>query len=248
MRKIVKRKWMKRGLAVVVFFLIFAITFTLNQLYIKKNTDMVNVLVAVDKIPAYSLVTKDKVMLAKRPRSVAPGEVLFTLKDIVNSKYYTLDLGFGKGDIIRSDRLSQENGSTLTNLAKLGEENKMLVAVDTNLVKSCANLVEPGTVVDAVVFIEAKDVYEDDIIISPQEDPYLANLIVIDKKNSESTVPEEKGREAIPAVVTLILDQDKLDVAKALVEYNEKGSIYLLPVGFQGDAYLASSTKYSKGE
>ncbi len=248
MRKVIKRKWLKRVLAVMIFFLIFVITFTLNQQYIKENTDMINVLVAVEKIPAYSLVTKDRVIMAKRPRSVVPPGAILTLQDLEKNKYYTLDLGFGKGDIIRTDRLSHENGSSLTNLAKLTEQNQMLVAVDTNLVKSCANLVQPGAVVDAIVFIEAQDLYEDDIIISPKEDPLLANLTVVDKKNSESAVPEEKGREAIPAVITLILDQNKLDVAKALVEYNERGNIYLLPVGFQGDAFLAGTAKYSNGE
>ena len=61
---------------------------------------------------------------------------------------------------------------------------------------------------------------------------------MVDKKNANSAVVEEEGREAIPAVVVFKLHQNQQNVAKALVKYNETGTVYLLPVGFQGDVFL----------
>jgi len=241
LRKIVKQKWLKTGLVVLVFLLIFATTFTLNRLYIQKNTDMVAVAVASSKIPAFSLLTSDKVTLSKRPRAVVPKEaVLDTTTLFSGKKYYSCDLGFGAGDIIRLDRLSEGKSTGMGNITSLEEEHKMLISVNTNLVKSCSNLVTPGTVVNAIVFIKGQMMGEADRIISPAEDPRLSNLLVVDKKNAESSPPAESGREAIPAVVTLIMDKDNIDTAKALVQYNEKGSVYLLPVGFKGDVYLST--------
>lgn len=241
MRKILKKKLQKGGAVVLLFLIIFTVTFTLNRLYIKKNTDMVNVVVAAKKIPAFSLLTIDQVKLAKRPNSVVPKEAIIDTNVLSDgNKYYATDLGFGSGDIIRTDRISEEISSKENILASLENENKILISIDTNLVKSCANIVSPGTLVNVIVFIKGQMIEEPDMIISPVEDPRLANLLVIDKKNSESSPISEKGREAIPAVVTFLMDKENLEGAKALVQYNEIGSVYLLPVGFKGDIYLAS--------
>jgi Flp pilus assembly protein CpaB len=236
-------------LVVLVFVLIFVVTFILNQNYIKKNTDLVNVLVAVKKIPAFSSLTVDQVALAKRPRVVVPREAVLDVSTLFSEKtYYVSDLGFGIGDIIRLDRLSNEDTKGIGKVSSLGEENMMLISINTNLVKSCANLVVPGTLVNAIVFVKGQMLDEPDRIISPAEDLSLANLLVVDKKNAEATIPTEKGREAIPAVVTLIIEKDNLEIAKALVQYNETGSIYLLPVGFESNIYLASEVRKQQGE
>lgn len=239
MRKLIKQKYLKAGLVIIVFCLITAATFTLNRMYIRKNTDMVNVAVAFQKIPAFTQVLPEQVKLAKRPRSAVPSEAILDTAELTRMKYYANDLGFGEGDIIRADRLSTEKSSKVGELSSLDAENKMLIAVSTNLVRSCANLVTPGARVDAVVFIPSRELDEGDLLISPLEDPRLANLLVIDKKNAESSPPPDSGREAIPATVTMIIDKADLEIAKALVQYNETGSIYLLPVGFDGAVHLA---------
>lgn len=244
MRRIVKQKWIKSGIVICVFWLIFITTFLLNRAYIRKNTDMISVLVAANKIPAYTIITEDMITIAKKPRSVVTKDTVLNI-DQLKGYFYTEDLGFGQGDIIKLDRLSNSNNSSpsIGNLVKLNNENKMLIAINTNLVKSCASLVEPGAVVNAIVFIKGEDMSATDKVISPAEDPRLANLLVLDKKNAEAGQTADSGRDAIPAVITLVLDKTDLDVAKTLVEYNEIGSIYLLPVGFKGDTYLMSVNK-----
>lgn len=242
MRRVVRQKWLKMGLVAVTFGLVFSITYTFNRAYIKNNTDLVTVVVAARRIPAYSLIEEGRLTLAPRPRSVVPGEAVRSLADLAGKRYYTGELGLGEGDILRLDRVAEKNNTPVGNLMTLAAENKMLVSVNTNLVKSCANQVVPGTLVNAVVFIKGEMVNAPDQVISPAEDARLGHLLVVDKKNAESAPPPERGREAIPAVVTLVLDNTDLETAKALVQYNEKGSVYLLPIGFQGDVYLAAQS------
>lgn len=241
MRKVLRKKLLKSALVVLVFIMIFGITFTLNRLYIRKNTDMVNVVIAAKKIPAFSQITEEQVKLSQLPSSVVPKDAIAdTNLFSEGNKYFTADLGFGIGDIIRLDRLSDGKSDGLNILTSLEDENKTLVSINTNLVKSCANLVSPGSLVNVIVFIKGQMIEEPDKIISPVEDARLTNLLVIDKKNAESSSITEKGRESIPAVVTFMMDKENIETAKALVQYNEIGSVYLLPVGFKGDVYLAA--------
>ncbi len=232
----------------IAFIAIFLITFTVNRQYIARNTDLVSVAVANTKIPAYSRLNQTDISMRKFPKSAVPKDAVLDPTPYTKDEvYYTGDIGFSQGDIIRAGKLTTSDMEPATKLARLKDDKKMLLAIDTNLVKSCANLVTPGSRVNAVVFIKGEgssgfmgDSEENkDKTISPAEDPYLANLLVVDKKNADASPPPETGREAIPAVITIMLDEDNLEAAKALVEYNEKGSIYLLPVGFESDFYLA---------
>lgn len=243
MSKAVRRKILKTLLVITVFVLIFFGTFTINNRYIKENTEMARVAVAIREVPAYAQLKKEDLILAKRPLSVVPRDAIYDLNEFLDQGiFYTGELGLESGDILRKERLFQADQNPLGSLARLGDDNKMLVAVNTDLVKSTANLVVPGAIVDAVVYLEGDNEIPDQIL-SPTEDPRLSNLLVVDKKNAEAAVPAAEGREAIPAVITIMLDREDSDIAKALVEYNEKGCIYLLPVGFQGDIYLAAQAK-----
>lgn len=241
MRKMIRIRWFKIALIILTFAVTFALTFFLNRAYIRKNTDLIEVLVATKKIPAYSLVSRDNTTITKRPRASLPPEVLPALDHFAQGKQeYTADLGFGAGDVIRKDRFLAGNDA-LNILATLNRDKKMLLAVGTNLVRSCAGLVTPGSLVNAVVFMKGDSQGVPDKIISPGEDARLANLLVLNIKNSDAVPPKESGKEAIPAVATLVLDSNNIETAKALVQYNEKGSIYLLPVGFSGETYLAEA-------
>ncbi|MFY9173750.1 MAG: SAF domain-containing protein [Peptococcia bacterium] len=243
MNKAVRQRIWKTLLVMIVFVVIFYVTFKINNRYIRENTEMVRVAVAIREIPAYTQIKEEDLILAKRPLSVIPKDAVYDTKELLESgTYYTGEFGLEAGDILRVERLFLSDQNPLGSLARLRDENKMLIAVNTNLVQSTANLVIPGAVVDAVVFI-AGDNETPDQVISPLEDPRLGDLLVVDKKNSEAAIPAEKGRDAIPAVITIMLEREELDIAEALVSYNELGSIYLLPVGFEGDIYLAAQAK-----
>ncbi|MDD2432611.1 MAG: hypothetical protein PHX01_02745 [Clostridia bacterium] len=239
MRKFFRKKGWKVFFVLLAFCAVFFITYTLNDLYIKQNVQTVRVATVTKKIPPYTLVTKEQVTMLPLPVSVVPEDAVLNVEEFFQGqKYYTNELGLGAGDLLRREKLSADNTSPLGKLTRLSDDQTMLVAINTNLVQSCANLVVPGTLVHAIVYIKAKGMGEEDVVISFAEDPGLANLLVVDKKNANSAVVEEEGREAIPAVVVFKLHQNQQNVAKALVKYNETGTVYLLPVGFQGDVFL----------
>lgn len=235
MRKLEKQKYIKIGIVAIGFIVVLAVTFVINRAYIRANTDMVSVAIATKKISAFSEIKSTDVTLAKRPRSMADEDTIIDLSVLKEQAHYTQDLGFGEGDIIKKSRLTTNRTSAL---GRLNQEGKMLVAINTNLVQSCANFVVPGTVVNAIVFIKSLDPSKPDEVYSYKTKPELANLLVIDKKNAESAVPPQSGREAIPAVVTIELPMTDAATAEALVKYNELGSIYLLPVGFDPTVHL----------
>ncbi len=235
MRRLTRIRIFKTALLMATFLMVFTVTFMINRTYIRKHTELVEVVVAANKLSPYSLVTRDDLTMSKRPRSVVGAEAVRDLEFFGPEKsYYTEELGFGKGDIISQDRIFETETSKLGQIVKLANENKMLLSVNTNLVRSCANMVTAGTYVDLIVYLDDREKEDSDTIISPAEDARLSSLLVVATKNSEASGIEEEGRNAIPAVVTFELTRDKMDVAKVLVKYNEKGSIYLLPVGYSG--------------
>jgi Flp pilus assembly protein CpaB len=238
-RRIIKQKILKACLVVGLFVFIFLTTYHLNQAYLKKHTDLVRVSVARKEIPAYSRVTREDITFSLQTRSSLPPDSIFDPDGFFQGRsYFTGNLGFGPGDVIRSSRLNQNSLMPFHVLAQLQENKQMLVTIQTNLVQSCSNFVEPGALVNAFVFIKGNSHDIPDRIISPLEEPHLGNLLVFDIRNAEGQKLAEEGREALPAVVTLVLDSHNLDAAKVLVEYNETGNIYLVPIGFDASSRL----------
>lgn len=237
----VRKKGWKIVLVLITFVVVFGGTYILNDHYIKKNVQTVQVAKISKKVLPYSLLTKEQVTMTLMPEAAVPEDAVFDLEEFFQEKqYYTGELGFGVGDLLSPRKLLPDNDAPLGKLVRLVDEQTMLIAINTNLVQSCANLVLPGTLVHALVYIKGKGMGEEDQVISFLENPDLANLLVVDKKNANSVGIEEGGREAIPAVVVFQIGQNRPNVAKTLVEYNEKGVIYLMPVGFQGDVFQDS--------
>jgi hypothetical protein len=96
--------------------------------------------------------------------------------------------------------------------------------------------------VDALVYIPGRESYEESRpaeIIGPAEDPLLKGLLVIDKKTTnglslnDQSLDDGYGRDLIPAVVTLMVEEHDLERVKALIRYNEEGKIYFSPTGNQ---------------
>lgn len=236
------KKWITVTIITISLALIFSATFYINRLYIKKNTDMENVAVTTKKITPYSKLLKTDLKLKKKVKSEIPEDAIYNINELFKDKevLYAGELGFGEGDILRKSRITDNENNPFSKALELNGTGKMLVSVNTDLVRSTANFVKKGVRVDAVVFVKAEQRGMPDMVITKRENPNLANLLVIDKKNDESTEPKEEGREAIPYVVTI--ETDKLEVASDLVRFNEIGKIYLLPVGVDTGYYLKQQT------
>lgn len=225
-------------LVIITFCGVFLLSYFLNQAYLRKNTATMEVVMVTKKVPPYSLLSKEDLAVMTIPQAIVPDDAVLDLEEFwQDSPYYTTDLGFGAGDLLCTEKLSSDHFTAWGKMAALTNEESMLIAINTNLVQSCANLVIPGSLVEAIVHLPAKGMEEEDQVISRLEEPALANLLVVDKKNAQAAPIEKDSREAIPAVVVLKLHKNQQTTAKKLVYYNEKGTIYLLPVGFRSEIF-----------
>jgi len=175
-----------------------------------------------------------------------PEDAIYNIDEFFKEKEYvfTGELGFGEGDKIRTARLSDSESSPFGKALDINGTGKMLVSVNTDLVRSTANFVKKGVMVNAIIYIQAAERGMPDMVITHRENPLLAELLVVDKKNAEAGEPTEKGREAIPSVVTF--KTSNIQQASDLIRFNEVGKIYLLPVGVDAEFYLKQQIIASK--
>ena len=184
--------------------------------------------------------TPEKLTMAEKPVLGLDGDYIADINEfLAQGPWYMGDIGMGAGDVLRPVRLApaaEAGGDWRWEFDR--REHVRLIAIETNLVRSGGDWLWPGVVADALVYIPAKESYDDpqpSMVISPEEDPLLKGLLVIDKKNANGVsiddhiIEEGYGRDMLPAVVTLMIDGDDLDRIRALIRYNEEGKIYLSP-------------------
>jgi hypothetical protein len=218
---------------------VFGLSFILNQAYLQRAASLVSVVVAGHDILPGSLLTSSDLEITQRPVLSLGNDYWQEINpELLQAQWYAGQLGIGKGDIIKPSRLNQESMMTGSALLRMGSEDKRLIAVETDLVRSCSSWLEPGTLVDGLVFIKGKEGYEasPDVVIGPQEDPLLKDLLIVDKKNSTGLSLNQEnenglGRDTLPAVITIMLEYTDEEKAKALIRYNEQGKIYFSPKG-----------------
>ena len=231
-----------KGLIICVSFVaVFGITYRLNQTYLREAAETVVVVVAAEDLPPGTLLTPEKLILAERPAMGLGTDVAEDIAVLLEQEpLYAGEIGFGVGDVVRPDRLRTEaEGDDEDGLWDFSrQEQARLVAVETSLVRSSGDWLRPGMLVDAIVYIPAKESYEDpqpSATIGPEEDPFLRGLLVIDRKNANGLTlgdmagEEGYSRDALPAVVTLMVDKEDIERVRALIRYNEEGRIYLSP-------------------
>ena len=244
MNKYLRYKIMRNLILCLVFVCLTLATYLTNKRYIEKNTQMFDVVSANQNILPFSKITDKQLCIKKKTKSSIPNDAFFEMDAFKSSSiWYTKEIGFGKGDTICLDKISNGSESETGRLAGLTEDKKMLVTIKTDLVKSCANMVVPGTLVNAVIFIEGGAKGEIDEVISFIENPDLEGLMVFDKKDTPSYMGDDSSDKAIPVCITLQIDKGNEKLAKDLVRYNETGCIYLLPIGIETREYLKTIGK-----
>ena len=230
-----------KGLVICVAFLaVFGITYRLNQNYLHQMAETVTVVAArTDLLPGEPL-TRDKLVMAEKPAFGLGGDYATGITDLLaDGPWYIGGIGFGAGDTIQPGRLTAAAAAGGDWLWEFNRRDQArLVAVETSLVRSSGDWLWPGMIVDALVYMPAKERYDDPqpaYIIGPEEDPLLRGLLVIDKKNAGGMtlngqmIEDGFSRDMLPAVVTLMIDERDTERAKALIRYNEEGKIYFSP-------------------
>ena len=232
---------LKGAVICVSFAVVFVVTYRLNQDYLRQAAETATVVTAgVDLLPGEPLQAAH-LLLSEKHVFALDGDYIEDIDALLESgPWYVGDLGFGAGDVLRPGRLlpAAETGGE-RRWEFQSRERVRLVAVETTLVRSSGDWLWPGMLVDAMVYIPARDSYDDpqpSCIIGPEDDPLLGGLMVIDKKNANGLSldghmeVDSYSRDLLPAVVTLILDEGDTERAKALIRYNEEGRIYFSPI------------------
>ena len=232
-----------KGLLICVSFVaVFVVTYRLNQSYLQQVVETQAVVTAITDILPGEALDPGNLQLSEKAVFGLGGDLITDLHAFLeNGPWYAGDIGIGAGDILRPERL-------VNAAAYAGDwrwafdqrEGARLIAIETSLARSSGDWLWPGALVDALVYIPAKESYEDSRpsqVIGPDDDPFLRGLLVIDKKNAngmslgEGAAEEGYSRDALPAVVTLMIEEGDIGRAMALVRYNEEGRIYLSPSG-----------------
>ncbi|GEM_PF-2310606 len=220
----------------LIFCLIFGITYRLNQTYLQKVSETAPVVAARRTLSPGTLLTVEDLIVTERPLAGLGDDYCRDISALFETgEWYTDTIGLGKGDVLRPSRLVKESVTEESLLQRLSKEQKCLIAVETDLVRSCGNWLAPGTRVDGWVYISGKDGFDTvpEQVIGPLEDPCLSNLLIVDKKNKNAMPLESLNDEAIkdplPVVLTLMVEQNDEERIRALVRYNEIGKIYFSP-------------------
>ena len=234
-----------KGIIICVSFTgVFGVTFRLNQIYLREIADTVMVVTAKRDLHPGEPLTEDMLQIAEKPAFGLNGDYAEDISVLIGKgPWYVGGIGFGAGDVLRPGRLvtAESSGGDLR-WEFNRQNNARLIAVETSLVRSSGDWLWPGMLVDAMVYIPAKERYEDpqpSRIIGPDEDPLLGGLRVIDKKNAngmtlgDQAMEDSYSRDYLPAVVTLMVDKHDLERIKALILYNEEGKIYFSPTAEQ---------------
>ena len=235
-----------KGLVVSISFaVVFVVTYGLNRTYLRQVAETKTVITAKYMLlPGKPLVAGDLALTEKPVFGLGEDYAQDIDTLLLSGPWYIGELGLGAGDVLRPNRLrnaADTGGFMRWEMQR--RDDVRLIAVETNLVRSSGNWLWPGTMVDAFVYLPAKDSYDDPQparIIGPRDDPFLQALLVIDKRNNSGASLQEGSdasgesmetynRDTIPTVVTLMVDIHDVERVKALISYNEEGEIYFSP-------------------
>lgn len=226
MKNFLKKLWNKHTYRVTVFGLAILLTATVvvvAKKYVDGNTQMVEVVVAKENIdPNKELI--DLVEVGSMVKSQVPEDAVYSLDELSGSKYYAGPIGFHKGQALQKSGITTSDKSGYGSALDL-EDGQHLVAVKVDQSSSTGGMVKPGVLVDAMVYLKG-DVGSSSTI-SSEDDPDLANLLVVGRENSEGLSPGEEGRSSLTTIV--IVKAPSVKVYEKLVKYQEDGKVYLAP-------------------
>lgn len=231
MKTIAKKSWNKHTYRVTVIVLALLLSLgvvLVAKQYVSSNTELVDVVVAKDNIDPNKQVN-ELVEMGKKVKSEVPEDAIYDLAEVTGTKYYAGAIGFHKGQALQKSGITTSDKSNYGSTLDL-EDSERIVAVKVDQSSSTGGMVKAGVIVDAVVYL--KEDGGGSSVISSEEDPDLANLLVVGRENSEGTSPGEDGRSSLTTIV--IVKAPSVEVYKKLVRYQEDGKVYLAPAGIMG--------------
>lgn len=222
-----KRYWNKytRSIVIVATGLIIGLVAIMyNQHLIDSQVETSQVVVLKEDIAPFAKITKEQLEYQNMTISSIPEDAVRDAKELDLDNMYASEYGLIKGSSLRKSYVTTKEQSKLG--TAIGLKNGMFeIGVATTLAQSAGDGIKPGVYVDAIAFVHN----DQSGLGKTIEDPKLKNILVKKRLNSEGTEPNSNsGNSLIPIVAVLEVDKGQ---AKALMEYQETGKVYLLPSG-----------------
>ncbi|MFJ2043945.1 hypothetical protein ACIOBL_10090 [Paenibacillus taichungensis] len=238
-----KKLWNKatRRIFIVAVALILAGTAVVIQSNIvKRQTTTELIYVAKENLLPYSLV-EGMFVQRKVVQSEIPDDAIRDLKELNGEAWVTSDVGIPAGVPVSKSLLVPAKDSKYGESLEL-KDGAMFVGVQTDQVKSAGDMIKPGTVADAYVYIEGAD-REPARLITPADDPLLKGLLIKERQNQNGYEPQREGtgnQNPIPSIAVVETTDPK--VAAALIRYQEEGKVYFTPTGVALDSNMIKKT------
>ncbi|MNW54119.1 hypothetical protein D3C74_317070 [compost metagenome] len=230
-----KKLWNKvtrRLLIVFAAFILAGAAVAIQSSIVNKQVTTELIYVAADNLPPYSLI-EGALVQRKVVKSEVPEDAvrdLRDLKELEGESWVTTEIGIPKGIPVSKSMLIRAKDSEYGESLEL-KDGAMFVGVQTDQVKSAGDMIKPGTVADAYVYIKGED-RQPSKLITPIDDPILKGLLIKDRQNQNGYEPQREGtgnQNPIPAIA--VVETTNPAVAAALIHYQEEGEIYFAPTG-----------------
>lgn len=224
-----KRYWNKytRALSLVILGIsIFIGVNIVQQKNISQQVETQRIVVAKQEIRPYQEITKDMLQYREVVLSEVPADAVLDAGKLKFGDLYTGEYGIREKEPLRMNYTTTSLNSQVG--SSIGLKDGMTeIGVATDLARSAGDDAKPGVYVDVIAYVEDETTNLSKKII----DPKLTNIKVLKRLNSTGTTPEAaSGESLIPAVVVLEVTSAQ---AAAIMEYQETGKVYLLPLGIK---------------
>lgn len=227
-----KKLWNKvtrRLLIVFAAFILAGAAVAIQSSIVNKQVTTELVYVAADALAPYSLV-EGALTQRKVVKSEVPEDAIRDLKELEGESWVTTEIGIPKGIPVSKSMLIPAKDSKYGESLEL-KDGAMFVGVQTDQVKSAGDMIKPGTVADAYVYIKGED-RQPSKLVTPTDDPLLKGLLIKERQNQNGYEPQQEGmgnQNPIPAIA--VVETNDPGVAAALIKYQEEGEIYFAPTG-----------------
>ncbi|EJW14340.1 Flp pilus assembly protein CpaB [Paenibacillus alvei] len=223
-----KRFWNKYTRAAIITLtgiLLGIVVVLINKSEINSQVHTERVIVLKEDITPFGKVSKEQLEYQEITISSIPDDAVRDAEELNFDNLYASEYGLIKGSPLRKGYLTTQEQSKLGTAVGL-KDGMVEIGVTTTLAQSAGDGIKSGVYVDAIAFVHDDRTGTGKTV----EDPKLRKLLIKKRLNSEGTEPNTgTGNSLIPIVAVLEVNKEQ---AKALMEYQETGKVYLLPSGY----------------
>lgn len=232
MKELKKKFWNKATRRILIIFsslLLAGAAVVIQTIIVNNQTVTSLVYVASDNLKPYTSVT-GKLEQRNVVQSEIPEDAITDLKQLEGQTWVTNEVGIPKGIPVSKSLLVTAKESKYGEAIEL-TDGAMFIGVQTDQVRSAGDMIKPGTIADAYVYIAGDD-RTPAKLVSPKVDPRLKGLLIKDRQNQNGYEPKKEGegnQNPIPAIA--VVETNDPEVAAALIQYQEEGKFYFVPTG-----------------